>query len=75
MIAKCPATPYIAIMSAQEIIAELGSLTPKERREVARRIFEMEDEAQILADCDRRADENFQILDRMEAEDAAREAG
>jgi len=61
-------------MSAQEIIAELGSLTPTERREVARRIFEMEDEAQVLADCDRRADENFQMLDRMEAEDAARKA-
>lgn len=62
-------------MSAQEIIAELASLTPKERREVARKIFEMEDETQILADCDRRADENFQILDRMEAEDATRKAG
>jgi hypothetical protein len=74
MIAKRRPTLYIAIMSAQEIIAELGSLTPKERRLVARRIFEMDDEAQILADCDRRADENFQILDRMETEDAARKA-
>ena len=61
-------------MSAKEIIAELACLTPKERREIARKIFEMEDEAQLLADCDRRADENFQILDRMEAEDAARKA-
>jgi len=62
-------------MSAQEIISELASLTPQQRREIARHIFEMEEDAQILTDCDRRADENFQILDRMEAEDAARKAG
>lgn len=61
-------------MSAQEIIAGLASLTPQERREIARHIFEMEEDAQLLADCDRRADENFQLLDRMEAEDAARKA-
>lgn len=61
-------------MSAQEIIGELAALTPRERREIARRIFEMEEDAQVLADADRRADENFQMLDRMEAEDAARKA-
>lgn len=62
-------------MSAQEIIAELPSLSAQERREIARHIFEMEEDAQVLADCDRRADENFRMLDRMEAEDAARKAG
>jgi len=61
-------------VSAQEIIAELPALTPRERRQIARRIFEMEEDAQALADADRRADENFQMLDRLEAEDAARKA-
>ena len=41
-----------------------------ERREVARRLFEMEADAQTLADCDQCADEHFQMLDAMEAEDA-----
>jgi hypothetical protein len=62
-------------VSAQEIIVELAALTPQDRREIARRIFEMEEGAQVLADADRRADQNFQMLDRMEAEDAARQAG
>ncbi len=61
-------------MSAQDIIAELPSLSVQERREIARHIFEMDEDAQILTECGRRADENFQILDRMEAEDAARKA-
>ena len=34
-----------------------------------RRIFELEEGAQILADADRRADERFQMLDAMENED------
>ena len=56
-------------MSATEIIAELQKLTHEERREVARRLFALEEEAQILADSDRRANENFLLLDAMEAED------
>ncbi len=59
-------------MSAREMIAELPTLTHDERRSLARRIFELEEEAQVLADCDRRADANFQLLDTMEAEDARR---
>jgi hypothetical protein len=57
-------------MSKAEILAELPRLDHAERREVARRLFEMEADAQTLADCDRRADEHFQMLDAMEAEDA-----
>lgn len=57
-------------MSKTEILDELTRLSPQERREIARRIFELEDEAQTLADADRRADERFQMLDAMEAEDA-----
>jgi hypothetical protein len=60
-------------MSAAEIISELPKLSPRERREIARQIFEMEDDAQILADCDSRADQNFLMLDKLEAEDAARQ--
>ena len=59
-------------MSAREMIAELPTLTHDERRALARRIFEIEEDANLLADCDRRADANFQLLDAMEAEDARR---
>lgn len=57
-------------MSASEIIAELQKLTHEERRKVARRLFELEEDAQILADSDRRANDNFLLLDAMEAKDA-----
>jgi hypothetical protein len=57
-------------MSKTEILDELARLSPQERREIARRIFELEDEVQTLADADRRADERFLMLDAMEAEDA-----
>jgi len=57
-------------MSATEIIAELQKLTHEERREVARQLFALEEDAQILADSDRRANENFLLLDAMEAKDA-----
>jgi hypothetical protein len=59
-------------MSSTEIIAELPRLTHQERREVARRLFELESEAQILEDVDRRANQNFLLLDALEAEDARR---
>jgi hypothetical protein len=62
-------------MSANEIIAELPKLTAKERRQIARQIFELEEDAQTLADCDARADNNFLMLDQLEAEDAARKQG
>ena len=57
-------------MSTTEILSELPKLTHQERREIARRILELEEEAEILADCDRRSNENFLILDEMEAQDA-----
>jgi hypothetical protein len=34
-----------------------------------RRILEVEEDAQVLAECDQRALERFQMLDAMEAED------
>jgi hypothetical protein len=57
-------------MSTNQIIDELPKLTHTERREIARRLFALEEEVQILADCDRRANEHFLMLDAMEAEDA-----
>jgi hypothetical protein len=57
-------------MSSKEIIAEVPRLSHRERREIVQHILSIEEEAALLADCDRRADERFQMLDAMEAEDA-----
>ena len=57
-------------MSASEILAELPKLSREERRRLAAAIFELEEEADLLRDCDRRTDENFRILDLMEEQDA-----
>ena len=57
-------------MSKAEILAELPQLEHAERREIALRLFEMEADVQTLADCDRRADEHFLMLDALEAQDA-----
>jgi hypothetical protein len=57
-------------MSVREMIAGLPTLPHDERRALARRIFEIEEDVQILADCDHRVDANFQLLDAMENEDA-----
>jgi hypothetical protein len=54
-------------MSKAEILLELPKLAKRERREIAQRIFELEDDAQVLADADRRADERFLMLDALEA--------
>ena len=57
-------------MSASEIFAELPKLSHKERRRLAAAIFDLEEEADLLRDCDRRADERFRMLDAMEEQDA-----
>jgi hypothetical protein len=51
------------------MIAELPKLSRRERRQLAAAIFELEEEVDLLRDCDRRADERFRILDMMEKED------
>ncbi len=58
-------------MSTLQILTELPLLSHADRREIVRRLIELEEDAQILADCDRNADANFQLLDAMEAEDDA----
>lgn len=62
-------------MSTSEIFAELPKLTRKERRRIAAAIFDLEEEADLLRDCDRRADEHFRILDVMEEKDAQAGSG
>jgi len=58
-------------MSTAEILAELPKLSREERRRILDRILEMEDDAASLEAIRRTADEAFQMLDAMEAEDAA----
>jgi hypothetical protein len=62
-------------MSATEIIAEVPKLDHRQRRDLARRLFELEAEAQLLADTDRRAAENFKLLDTVEPDDARAKSG
>ena len=57
-------------MSKAEIAAELSKMSPRERRELARLIFEMEEDAGVLRECDQNANERFLMLDAMETEDA-----
>ena len=56
-------------MSKTEILAELPRLDYRERREIARALFDIEADAQTRADCDRRADEHFLMLDALEAQE------
>ena len=58
-------------MSTAEIIAELPKLTEAERAAIARRLRELEQEDATLF-LHEAADQSFQELDRMEAEDAHR---
>ena len=56
-------------MSKAEIAAEISKLSRPERRELARLIFEMEEDSEVLRECDRNANERFLRLDAMEAKD------
>lgn len=56
-------------MSKSEIMMELPKLDKQDRREIVKRIFELEDDAQVLTDADRRADERFLMLDALETKD------
>ena len=57
-------------MSKAEIAAELPKLSLSERRELVCLIFEMEEDAKVLRECDRNANERFLMLDALEAKDA-----
>jgi hypothetical protein len=56
-------------MSKAEILSAIPKLSHRERREIMRLIFAMENDSETLAECDRLALERFQMLDAMEAED------
>jgi hypothetical protein len=58
------------VMSASQIMSELPKLSHEDRRRLAEAIFELEEEADLLRDCNRRADEHFRLLDLMEERDA-----
>jgi hypothetical protein len=55
-------------------MAELRTLSAEDRRRLLERFLEMEDEAAAVGASRRMADETFQILDAMEAKDAASES-
>ena len=57
--------------STTEILAELPKLSREDRRRILDRILEMEDDAASVEAIRRMADEAFQMLDAMEAEDAS----
>ena len=61
-------------MSLAEILDELPRLTHEERRLLCRRALAV-DEAEDVAAIEHAAAEGFAMLDRMEAEDAARGQG
>ena len=61
-------------MSTAEILAELPKLSREDRRRILDRILEIEDEAESLEMARRTADQAFQMLDAMEAEDVASES-
>jgi hypothetical protein len=61
-------------MSTTQILTELPRLSHAERREIARRLIELEEDAQVLTNCDCRDDANFRLLDALEAEDDARQS-
>ncbi len=61
-------------MSTSEILAEIPKLSREDRRRLLERILELEEEAASLEAMRRMADEAFQMLDTMEAEDAARQS-
>jgi len=53
-------------MGTAEIMAELPRMSVRERREIARRLSELEADADALRTADETADQGFQILDQME---------
>ena len=57
-------------MSATEIMSELPKLSSRERRRILDRLLELDDEAEMIEERRHCADEAFQMLDAMEAEDA-----
>jgi hypothetical protein len=60
-------------MSMAEIIGELPKLTHHQRRELCRKIIEMEAQSEEIALADEAARQGFAMLDEMEARDGLSE--
>jgi hypothetical protein len=58
-------------MSATEILNELPKLKREERRAIARRVFELEEDREELEWATQAADLAFQQLDQSEENDAS----
>ncbi len=54
-------------MSISEILNQLPNLSRVERRAIFNRLMELDEDAEILEQRDRQADEVFQVLDALEA--------
>ncbi len=61
-------------VSTTEILIELPKLSRVERRTILNRLIELDEDAEVLDERRRLADETFQLLDAMEADDAKSEA-
>lgn len=61
-------------MSANEILRELPKLKREERRAIARRVFELEEEREELEWAAQVADLAFQELDKLEEKHASTES-
>ena len=57
-------------MSTTEILTELPKLSQRERRTILNRLIELDEDRELLDERRRTADEAFQLLDALEAEDA-----
>jgi hypothetical protein len=67
-------TGRMSDMSATEILRELPKLSPSERRAILDRLIELDEDGELLNERRSQADEAFQLLDAMEAEDAEGQA-
>lgn len=61
-------------MSTTEILRELPNLSRVERRAILNRLIELDEDAEVLEERRHQADEAFQMLDAMEADDVETEA-
>ena len=61
-------------MSTTEILIELPKLSRVERRAILNRLIELDEDAEVLDEWRRQADEAFPMLDALEAEEAESEA-
>jgi hypothetical protein len=59
-------------MTIVEILEELPRLLPAERREISRKLIELEAGVDDIAMCDEAARVGFTLLEQMESEDSAR---